>query len=897
MQHDQDSSQHDISPQEKERLLVGACELGLLESAWEYFVNKPKYQYLFVIDAPTISSVYALPPNNVAHFGIAGLLDAPEAPANLNGKPASARQAHYKDEARKYPLTLGLTEILARYLFTHRWSGGKPKLMMSNQTNTVGEIMDVVGRHSSIEFSQTYARAGDGNPLQDLQEKYMNDRSSNAERFVDDVMQQLEKYLPAIYGAYTNTRQLLRYAEALPFPDRLDEEQATVFAHSYKTINTLLEQAGKEASSSDEETIPTLAELTAFWGKAIPSSGKRTASPKPGEDAEEEGTEHENARTLAEIEYLNRQFRAHNLPQRLVFVTTTGRLFEAALVRHGSIHHGAKPTIKFGAASNYNKCLYLSHLLPNDDPEFELTPMLDPRVLMTCSDFVNYANRESKTPDDDIAREISAWLPAFFANHLNLFGELDAKLIFNTYRHYQFAQGRERRPTIIDVDSFSAQHYSELKTSWNEYIRIVSAAEGVERIMQREMFHDIRARLLGTISLQAMMGQRLDDAMSRWLSIVGGNALQATLSATPNKKTAATSAAGKFRVVPPLILPSFSSDRVSLFKLMQHLNLHGPNFEINQFNWLTDPKPSDFEIEESDPIKSAHKTRYVQMLGQAVLFASLNNWDAAYRLSTQAYALAEQFLKEDSDRDKPTYVSGREAAYFASVAARRLRTSWEMVDRPMSEGLGWVAKYRKAINDEIYIRKFPLRRELLLLRGELEQIAWETFISLYRMYRFDKQEVPLLIMSEAEQDEFRNECLRISERLLSDQLNPAKNEDQFDGKAARQAYTVTHTYLLRQAGSIGLHVELFFAPDIQSPNHTRIKELIQLIENTICQDCTTDHEDCLPLSSLEQLLLQAGCKAAEVPSPIAPVIPIENQENVGFGLWRYQELSKLASDE
>jgi hypothetical protein len=402
---------------------------------------------------------------------------------------------------------------------------------------------------------------------------------------------------------------------------------------------------------------------------------------------------------------------------------------------------------------------------------------------------------------------------------------------------------------------------------------------------------------LGTVSLQVLMGQRLDDAMSKWLSIVGGNALQATLRATPNKNTAAISTTGKFRVVPPLILPSFSSDRVSLFKLMQHLNLHGSNFEINQFSWLTDPKPSDFEIEESDLIKSAHKTRYIQMLGQAVLFASLNNWDAAYRLSTQAYALAEQFLKEDGDRDKPTYVSGREAAYFASVAARRLRTSWAMVDRPMSEGLGWVAKYRKAINDEIYIRKFPLRRELLLLRGELEQIAWETFISLYRMYRFDKQEVSILIISEAEQDEFRNECLRISERLLSDQLIPARNEDQFDGNAARQAYTVTHTYLLRQVGSIGLHAELFFAPDIQSPNHTRIKELIQLIEDTICQDCTTDHEDCLPLSSLEQLLLQAGCKAAKVPSPVALVTPIENQENVGFGLWRYQELSKLAGDE
>jgi len=906
MQHPPVTTKHDISQKEMEQLLVGACELGLLESAWEYFVNKPKYQYLFVIDAPKISSVYALPPNNIAHFGIAGLLDAPDAPANLKNKPASARQAHYKEEAKKYPLTLGLTEILARYLFSRRWSSGEPKLMMSSQTNSIGDLMDAVARSSSHEFTQTFKRSGDGNPLQDLQKKYMNDRSKDAGEFIDDVTRQLEKYLPAIYGAYTDTRRLLRYAQALPFPDRPDEEQETVFARSYEVINELLTLAERETLAPVEGLTQTLRELTKAWIEAIPRSGKRATSQeaRPINDKddveetleEEESTEAENARTLAEIEYLNRQFRERGMPQRLVFVTTTGRLFQAVLTRYGFASHSVStPNVLFGSKSNYEKCRYFSRLLVDDNSDLSLMPMLDPRALMMSSDFVNYANRESNASVDDNAREISAWLPAFFADYLNSSGDMDVALIFRTYQHYQSTQTRKRIDVpITSVDSFSPQHYSILKESWDKYIRIVSAAEGIERIMQREAFHDIRVQLIGKTSLQELMGKRLDDAMSQWLAIVGGNALQASLRTLRGKKSTAPGT-GKFRVVPPLILPSFSSERVSLFRLMQHLNSHGPIFTENQFSWLTNPKASDFEIDEADPRKD-YKTRYVQMLGQAFLFASLNNWDAAYRLSTQAYALAEQFLRDDDDRLKSTYVSGREAAYFASVAARRLRTSWGVVDRSMDEGYGWVAKYRKAIDGEPYVRQFPFRHELLRIRGDLEQMAWETFSLLYRMYRFKLQEVSLPMLGERELDELRYECSRISELLLSERLIPAKNENQFDSKEAKQAYMVTYTYLLRQVWSVGLHVELLVAPDIQPPDNARIKQLVQLIEDTICQECNIEHEDCLPLSSLEQLLLLAGHKVAEIPLPAEPVAPIENQESVGFGLWRYEELSKLAGE-
>ena len=911
-----------------EKLLVGACELGLLESAWEYFVNQPRFQYHFVIDAPAVASVYALPPHNIAHFGIAGLLDAPERPGDLKHFSAEKKQEHYKEQAQKYPLALGLTEILARYIFERRWSSDEPKLMMSSQISAIATIMEAVGNESSRELSRTYAHAGETNPLNGLRNRFQSAKNSTASEFINDVIKDLEKYLPAIYGEYSETRRLFRYSQAVPFPDRAEDEQATVFARSYELIDGLLEIPESEVSDDIrdylgrrglDQPIFSLSQLTELWLAAIPKSGrsmtaqKAEAKPDDGkrpssvkgaqreagdsegidDDDKEDGTEQGNARTLAEIEYLNLRLQQIKSPVRLVFVTTTGRLFRAALYHGGKKRLGEPtPSIRLGSKDSYNKIEYLAQLLGDGQSDLGVVPLLDPRVLMTSPDFVNFANRERKVPVEDASREISAWLPAFFSEYPGNSGELDVKRLFQSYQHYQGVRRKDTKIPDIQADHFSSKQYDQLRVSWNAYIRIISAAEGVARIVQRDAFHAIRSQLLGDVSLQELIGKRLDDAMSSWLAIVGGNALQKTLRSDARRRKRKATGLNTFRVVPPLILPAFSSEKISLFVLVQHLRQKGPVFREGEFSWLTKPKLADFEIAESDP-RGKHKARYIQMLGQAVLFASLNNWDAAYRLATQAYALAEQFLRDDENKDLSTYVSGREAAYFASVASRRLRTSWAKVERPVEEGHIWVEKYRKTIAvHETYIQGFEYRLAVHRARCDLEQLAWDVFAVLYRMYRNGEIGSRSHVVPQSTLTNFRDSVCDALIRIP--ELDPASYASQLDGATARMAYTATHTYLLRQVASIGLHVELLLAGEMDQVKAETTLQLVKLMNQTIGIPDGSESQVAFPLSDLERLLMLAGNR--KLPTPLTGLPELdwsdETQEGVGFGLWRCQRLRK-----
>ena len=157
----------------KAEVLAGSCELGILECAWEHFVDKPAHEYLFVIDAPAMSSVHALPPHNISHFAVTGFLLAPETPAYLKGMSQEKRQAHYDSQSEAYPLTVGLTELIARYVFDRRWSRGAPKLMMSSQVATMTPTLDFVGRAASNEFTKTVSNSNSSNPPQRVEGKVL----------------------------------------------------------------------------------------------------------------------------------------------------------------------------------------------------------------------------------------------------------------------------------------------------------------------------------------------------------------------------------------------------------------------------------------------------------------------------------------------------------------------------------------------------------------------------------------------------------------------------------------------------------------------------------------------------------------------------------------------------
>jgi hypothetical protein len=861
-----------------EEMLTGACELGLLELAWEHFVNKPKFDYLFVIDAPKISSVHALPPYNIAHFGITGFLAAPDRPEKLKGKSRGQRNAHYESQAALYPLTLGLTEILARYIFDRRWSNGIPKLMMASQLNTISGIIEAVERGSSDEITQTLAHTAEKNPLNNLLAQYTADKDKSANTFIKKVTQNLEELLPAIYGAYTQTRQFFRYSEVLPFPKRPDEEQKTLFTHSYKIFNDILTEANSRAENTEDDEL-NLNKIIQIWDASIPHSDV--------EKSDDDGMESENARTLGEIEYINRRLHQQNIPVRLAFVTTTGRLFRSALLRFKKLRpNQTTPKVAYSTQNRFEKSRYTYSLLANPDSDISYLPILDPRALMTSPDFVNYANWQNDIGIEDNAREISAWLPAFFAGNLTQAGNLDSEKLFRTYEHLQTGTTKHS-DKVIETDYFSDIQYESLGISWEKYIRIVSTAEGSERILRRTAFHDIKAQFVGNDSLQNLMGKRLDETMSQWLAIVGGNALQNTLNSSQHKKSKKLSAP-KFRVVPPLILPAFSNQGSSLFELIQHLNTKGPQFQEGQFGWLENPTPEQFGISTDDPQKS-EKTTYIQMLGQAVLFASLGNWDAAYRLSIQAYAFAEQFLAGEQERDQPQYISGREAAYFASVAARRIRTSWVSYDDRL-EGKSWVEKFQKTVIDrERYIEHQPIRKDIHLARGELEKLAWSTFGLLYRKYQGIKLKTDLPLSIQAF-DSIWTQFNDVYEWLTGDAFSELNDDNVFCCQYSKQAYKIAHTYLLRQMGGIGLHLELLLAPELYDGHENSfIEDCLTLLEEPL----SNEYSECLPLSILEKGLIAAARKTLGKAPTKYSFENHDEQDCFGFDLWRIEKLKNL----
>jgi hypothetical protein len=897
-----------VNDEQKQELLVGACELGLLEATWERFVNKPQYQYLFVIDAPKISSVHALPPYNIAHFGLTGFLPVPERPADLRRLNFAARQKHFEEQARGFPLALGLTEILARYLLTTRWSGGAPKLMLSSQTTSVVGILEAITRNSSAELSQTIGNIGVQNPLTDLAKRFFADKVTKADQFIDKVTNELETLLPAIYGAYTATRQLFRYSEALPFPDEREEEKNTVFAHSYKVIADILNQAARETNAArsldlqDSQShgatttgTPTFPTLLDAWTKAVPPSGLRASNDSTHNDDDDERSESSNAHTLAEIEYINTYLAKSNSTYRLVFVTTTGRLFEAALKRFNVRPLNVRP--KFGARSNFDKSEYLSRLLSccEGNDQLGAAPLLDPRVLMCSPDFVNFANHQSKTSVDDQSRAISAWVPAFFGNFLHGSGGLDHARLYRTYLHYQTSRQTRDESNVISISAFTNEQFLGLKESWNNYIRIVAAAEGVDRLMRREAFHDIRQMLLTKegqkATLSTLIGKRIDDAMSKWLTVVGGNALQANL-AKLEKAGGSANIAKVFRIVPPVILPSFGEAQVSIFELVAQLCENGRNVNLSQFSWLTNPTASEFGIDDTAANK-IHKIRYVQMLGQAVMFASLGRWDASYRLVTQAFALAEQFLRVEADRAEPKYISGREAAYFASVACRR-RASSSNAAPALKEGREWVAKYREAIKLESnYLAHHEPRLFIHDSRAELEGIAWDAFGVLYILYLNDSiKDTSAVNLGWI--DQCRDLCKALLARFSGDSEHLFTSTIDFGDDCTSKAYNVALAYLQRQLAIMALQIELLLCSITTQATNDSIKSYLALIDRSNNISADSYQRKYLPFSTLEHAVLNAARRVARLPL-IDDKLPEFSGEENAFDRWRIEKLVKLAS--
>lgn len=788
----------------RDAIMAGACELGVLEETWEHYFARPAYNYLFVIDAPAIAAVHALPPHNIPHFGLTSFLDSPGRPARLRGMSFERRQQHYREQSKLYPLTLAMTEILARYIFTSRWSGGEPKFIIPHQLGQLTWILDSVEQRSVLELRRAIRSAGDAESLKELRRNLGG--VSSADTLLTTISDRLEELLPEIYGTYTDSRQLFRYLDVLPFGDAPDCPSA--FIDSVAQFRAIVEQSASLHGDHSPLTI------TRKWGDSIPPNplhyalleryGERV--PRP----EESRTHEEQARTLAEIEVINRALEASGDRHRLIFITPTGRLFRAALRRFGRLpdQHGRR-RLQFGSPDSFDKLYYHATALIEDSQALAPMPLMDPRVLMASPDFVQYASRRDITVTDYTSRSISAWIPLFFSSLRTASARLDVARLWQKYEQLQ-----RGAPHASDLDPDSALQSLEefdtqaLRASWESYIRIVAAAESSDRVIRRESFAALRAALKEANpedALQVAVARQLDARMSRWLSHVGSKAIQGILA---RHKKRAGEPVIRFAAAPPMIMPSLSAGTVAIDELA--MATHPGESQAITLAWLTDPTLLHPTIAPDDKHREL-KTRYLQILGQSALFAALEDWESAHTLADQAYSLADSVLAHQSRAASPTYVSGREAAYFASATKRRLLSSHASIDQLVGEGTEWVSRFRVAIDREVDLQnEASVRLAVHRARAELEEAAWLGLRWLYRSWESDANESSSQLAAALGTlkpvhllEKYESLIVRLGTQLL-----PKVDENTYVDEKARLSYSYAVSAMLIDTAVDTMEIEL-----------------------------------------------------------------------------------------
>jgi hypothetical protein len=876
------NAQH--APENDEALAVGVLELAILTAVFKQFVQQPRFNYLYAIDAPTIASVHALPPHHITHFAITELLRTPEKPEVLKGKSADQRRQHFIEQAQGSPLATGLTEIIARYLFDGRWSSGLPKVIMPSQIGPLSTIVDATKRAAFGEWNTTTRSATD-NPLLNLAQRLkQKDQPSDATAFINELTSELEDLLPAIYGEYTASRQSLRFAEVLPsFPESSSDTRSTpelprtVFADTFSQLSDIVGELEAAPDTASVENV-RFADLLSAWENALP--------PAPNSTEEDSAP---IARTLAEIEFLNRWLSHHNEPLRIAFFTTTARVFDGALKRFGV--HEARRKPKYDRPS-YNKLRYMKYLAAADEATSPLAfmPLLDPRILMTGPDFVNFANREEKTAVDDEGRAISAWLPSIVGGKT---GRLDIEELFNQYESIQFpelSRGNPSSASLIGTVSFLPKDQAKLvRDKWGAYIKLVSAVEGSERVLRRQMFHDIRVALLKQASndpneLRRQFGEQLDQAMGAWTAETSGFSLTATLR---KKSTAAPK-----RNVPPLILPSFAKALQSIHAMLNSVKTKGAP-DTDSFAWLTKPTPEAFGLQPDDP-KANEKTRYLQLLAQGLLFAHLGNWEAAYNVSTLAYSWAYQFLARSKNADEFQYISGREAAYFASVACRRMGARATAASQVTKRGLGWVDELEESLHqfERDNLSKPPNERFTVhLIRAGLEALAWDTFNALNE---------PLKPYGRPRTSSLSRSVLSSLRQRVAQQVAKLKDQNvatwAVEEASTREAYARAVEYLRLQLDFISANIELLLTEHV---NHSDIapqfSELARIAESHTARLARKGADE---FSELENRALNAAIAVSERNSVLPiPDDLLPHKFHDRYEAWRHAMFEWLASAE
>src|SRR5450759_3331876 len=211
-----------LTDEEKDLLFLGATELAMLDLLRQEYVENEAIKPLFVVDCPTLAQTHCVPPLHLSMPEVTGLLPSPEKSVSDSSRSRRIAPEHdlklIKELAADYAETLGLAEVLSRFVFSKAWSNGVPKLMLSTQTTEAASIEDALRRQSLEEWSSTASRKGIDRALEEFIKLY-SEPGKSIEDFVKEVADKAEELLPSIYGEYSQVRQFLRFEDIKPVAD------------------------------------------------------------------------------------------------------------------------------------------------------------------------------------------------------------------------------------------------------------------------------------------------------------------------------------------------------------------------------------------------------------------------------------------------------------------------------------------------------------------------------------------------------------------------------------------------------------------------------------------------------------------------------------------------------
>ncbi len=380
-------------------------------------------------------------------------------------------------------------------------------------------------------------------------------------------------------------------------------------------------------------------------------------------------------------------------------------------------------------------------------------------------------------------------------------------------------------------------------------------------------------------AFKEIVSNRLNTTMSDWLAASGKKAIYEW---ELGQHTHLNS-----RTMPPLIMPVFGGAQESFENLAYLTN--DKCLPQSTLDLLRDPDLPSIGIPIDDEY-ALLKARYIQMIVLAALFYKMNKWDAAQILTAQAYALAEQLLSKQDQNNEVRFISGREAAYFASVCLRRTTFSLRYAAMLANDGYEWCNRYERSTHlEKLNASLTSERYRLHNVRSKIEKITWDAI----KVVAYSSQ-----ANSRSDLIGLASSLLRNVQQLKSelDALGVELKSAKWGDTVSRNCYETALVYLNRQLALVSLQTSIF-VPNchLDIEYHSFISRQAGILNEISSLPANSNHISILH-DGIEMLLLDVAKKiSVKSAPPIAPMPAISDNEP--YILWRDNALKKILEEK